>query len=107
MFYSDYPKDQIDALLAGAKTLATNLKPCFDTPSGVPASFTNFTTKQSVDGPQYTSPDKAPFDGKSHKAQNTAVAGTLILEYFRLSDLTGDDSFAALVNCPYYYDCTT
>ncbi|KAG4412294.1 hypothetical protein IFR04_014573 [Cadophora malorum] len=79
MFFNDYPKDQIDALLAGAKTLATNLKPCFDTPSGVPASFTNFTNKQP-----------------SHKAQNTAVVGTLILEYFHLSDLTGDDSFAAL-----------
>ncbi|KAH7391461.1 mannosyl-oligosaccharide 1,2-alpha-mannosidase IC [Cadophora sp. MPI-SDFR-AT-0126] len=96
MFYNVYPKEQIDALLAGAKTLATNLKPCFDTPSGVPASFTNFTTKQPVDGPRYTSPNQAPFDGKPHKAQNTAVVGTLILEYFRLSDLTGDNSFAAL-----------
>lgn len=97
MFYNDYPKDQINALLVGAKILATNLKPCFDTPSGVPASFTNFTTKKPVDGFQYTSPNEPPFDGKSHKAQNTAVSGTLILEYFRLSDLTGDDSFAALV----------
>ncbi|KAH6716832.1 mannosyl-oligosaccharide 1,2-alpha-mannosidase IC [Leptodontidium sp. MPI-SDFR-AT-0119] len=96
MFYNDYPKDQINALLVGAKILATNLKPCFDTPSGVPASFTNFTTKKPVDGFQYTSPNEPPFDGKSHKAQNTAVSGTLILEYFRLSDLTGDDSFAAL-----------
>ncbi|KAK0118214.1 maturation of Asn-linked oligosaccharides protein [Cadophora gregata] len=96
MFYNDYPEDQIDALLTGAKTLATSLKPCFDTPSGIPASFTNFTSQQPVDGPRYTSPDQAPFDGKSHRAQNTAVAGTLILEYFRLSDLTGDDSFATL-----------
>jgi mannosyl-oligosaccharide alpha-1,2-mannosidase len=97
MFYNNYPKEQIDALLNGAKTLATNLKPCFDTATGVPASFTNFTTKEPAYGSNYTSPNSAPFDGQSHRAQNTATVGTLILEYYRLSDLTGDNSFRELV----------
>ncbi|CZR61701.1 uncharacterized protein PAC_11598 [Phialocephala subalpina] len=84
--YSDY---------AGHSTI---LKPCLDTPSGVPAQYTNVTSKQPADGFPYTSPNQAPFDGQSHRSLNTAVVGTLVLEYYRLSDLTGDTLFKKLAD---------
>ena len=73
-------KSSVDALLVQATNLANNLSYAFDTPSGVPANgliFSNRTT-----------------DGGT--TNGLATVGTLVLEWTRLSDLTGDDSYAQL-----------
>lgn len=70
-----YNKDHVKALLTGARDLADFISPIFDSPTGLPYFWINTTTHQA--------------SGES----NTAVPGTIILEYHRLSDLTGDDSY--------------
>lgn len=91
MFYNDYPPEHIDALLSQAKTLATQLKPCFDTETGLPTTYVNYITKM----PSPTA-FTSPLDNITYNATVTAQAGTIILEFSRLSDLTGDPSFREL-----------
>ncbi|KAI9750233.1 MAG: hypothetical protein M4579_006552 [Chaenotheca gracillima] len=71
---------KVDALLSQSVKLADSLKFAFDTPSGIPANNLYFTN-QSTDG--------SPSNG-------LATIGTLVLEWTRLSDLTGDDEYATL-----------
>ncbi|KAJ5551744.1 Glycoside hydrolase family 47 [Penicillium sp. DV-2018c] len=71
---------QVDALLSQSKNLADILKFAFDTPSGVPYNNINITSKGN--------------DGA--KTNGLAVTGTLVLEWTRLSDLTGDDQYAKM-----------
>ena len=74
----------------------------FNTPSGLPTYQINTTTGEAINGPfPYTD----PLTNVTYTAvTNTAVAGTLILEFHRLSDLTGDESFrhlvSSLASCP-------
>ncbi|KAJ4361670.1 hypothetical protein N0V95_001654 [Ascochyta clinopodiicola] len=70
----------VDALLEQAIHLANNLSYAFDTPTGVPWNNLDFTTQ-----------------GVSVEANGLATVGTLILEWVRLSDLTGNRTYAALV----------
>ncbi|KAJ5936581.1 CAZyme family GH47 [Penicillium verhagenii] len=70
----------VDALLTQSKNLADILKFAFDTPSGVPYNGINITSQGN---------DGATTNG-------LAVTGTLVLEWTRLSDLTGDDEYAKL-----------
>lgn len=70
----------IKAILKQAKRLADNLKVAFDTPSGVPDNSLNFNP-----------PRKA-----GSKTNGLATTGTLVLEWTRLSDLTGDPEYAKL-----------
>ncbi|OJJ34983.1 hypothetical protein ASPWEDRAFT_40122 [Aspergillus wentii DTO 134E9] len=70
----------VDALLTQSKTLADVLKFAFDTPSGVPNNDVNIISKED--------------DGT--KTNGLAVTGSLVLEWTRLSDLTGDDEYAKL-----------
>ncbi|KAJ5574023.1 mannosyl-oligosaccharide alpha-1-2-mannosidase 1B [Penicillium hispanicum] len=70
LFPGSYDEKLVEALLSQAKSLATAISPVFDTVTGLPAANLNFSTHT-----------------------NTAQAGTMILEYYRLSDLTGDESF--------------
>jgi mannosyl-oligosaccharide alpha-1,2-mannosidase len=70
-----YNKDHVQALLTGARDLADYISPIFDSPTGLPYFWFNTTTRQA--------------SGES----NTAIAGTIILEYHRLSDLTGNDTY--------------
>lgn len=93
-----YNADHVNALLSQAKTLGDNLKVQFDTPTGLPTAYINFTTNTAVNG-QFTN----PLNNVTYNATNTAVAGTLVLEFYRLSDLTGDDSFRELVSRPLLY----
>ncbi|KAJ5091375.1 CAZyme family GH47 [Penicillium alfredii] len=72
--------DQVDELLSQSKKLANVLKFAFDTPSGVPHNNLNITGRRT--------------DGSS--TNGLAVTGTLVLEWTRLSDLTGDDEYAKL-----------
>jgi mannosyl-oligosaccharide alpha-1,2-mannosidase len=74
-------EDKVEALLSQAKVLATNLKIAFDTPSGVP------------DNSLYYDPD--PRIGGSD-TNGLATTGTLVLEWTRLSDLTGEPIFGEL-----------
>ncbi|KAL4787450.1 glycoside hydrolase [Aspergillus varians] len=71
---------KVDVLLEQSRNLADNLKFAFDTPSGVPYNMINITS-----------------GGNNNATTNgLAVTGTLVLEWTRLSDLTGDDEYARL-----------
>lgn len=72
---------KIEPLLEQAKNLADNLKFTFDTPTGIP------------DNSVFLDP---PRIGNS-TSNGVATTGTLILEWQRLSDLTGDPSYGELV----------
>ena len=81
-FAHTYNKDHVKALLGNAQKLADLLSPVFDSPSGLPWFYVN-TVNNSA----------------SHQQPaNTAVAGTLILEWHRLSDLTGDPKYRNLAD---------
>lgn len=69
----------VSQLLVQAETLAESLAFAFDTPSGLPANKLNLATKSSPDS-----------------TTGVAVAGTLVLEWTRLSDLTGNPRWAKL-----------
>jgi mannosyl-oligosaccharide alpha-1,2-mannosidase len=70
----------VDAILTQAKRLADNLKVAFKTPSGVPDNSLFFDP---------------PRQGGS-TVNGLATIGTLVLEWTRLSDLTGDPEYAEL-----------
>ncbi|OCK79791.1 glycoside hydrolase family 47 protein [Lepidopterella palustris CBS 459.81] len=69
----------VDALLRQAECLANALSYAFDTPTGIPYNGLHFTTR-SVDG----------------GVNGLATAGTLVLEWTHLSDLTGNQTYAQL-----------
>ncbi|KAJ0342323.1 hypothetical protein COL922a_001355 [Colletotrichum nupharicola] len=71
----------VDALLTQAKKLADNLKVAFDTPSGVPDNILVYDPKPRKNG---------------SSTNGIATIGTLVLEWTRLSDLTGDTQYANL-----------
>ena len=71
---------KVDMLLTQSKTLADALKFAFDTPSGAPHNDLNFAGRK--------------FEGES--TNSLAAMGTLVLEWTRLSDLTGDPEYARL-----------
>lgn len=70
----------MDALLQQAANLANNLSYGFETPSGIPYNNLVFSTRSN--------------DGS--ETNGLATAGTLVLEWTRLSDLTGNDTYASL-----------
>lgn len=70
----------VDALLTQSIHLANNMSFAFNTPSGVPYNLLNFSSGQAIVEPN-----------------GLATVGTLILEWTRLSDLSGDARYAALV----------
>ena len=72
--------DNVGALLEQSVNLANNLSYAFNSPSGVPYNTLNFANRSVVDEPN-----------------GLATVGTLILEWTRLSDLTGNSSYASLV----------
>lgn len=85
-FPNPYDEHLVEALLSQAKSLATAISPVFNTVTGLPASQMNFTTGEVIQA-------SSTINGTTYNSTNTAQAGTLILEYYRLSDLTGDESF--------------
>lgn len=85
----------MDALLTQAVILSNGLALAYDTPTGLPAGNVNLTTK-TLNMSTYE------FENVTYNATNTAQAGTFILEWFRLSDLTGDETFRQLVRLHYY-----
>ncbi|KAF1968249.1 mannosyl-oligosaccharide 1,2-alpha-mannosidase precursor [Bimuria novae-zelandiae CBS 107.79] len=73
-------KTNVEALLEQSKTLANALSYAFDTPSGVPYNNLNFATRGN--------------DGASDNG--LATVGTLILEWVRLADLSGNSTYGDL-----------
>ena len=80
-----YNQDHIDTLLSQARVLGDKLLVQFETPSGLPTAYIDFATNEPING-QFTD----PLNGVTYNVSDVAVAGTLILEFHRLSDLTGD-----------------
>lgn len=72
-------KTNVDALLTQSQNLANALSYAFDTPSGVPYNNLDFTNRSNDGG-----------------VNGLATVGTLVLEWVRLSDLTGNTTYASL-----------
>ncbi|KAF2020568.1 glycoside hydrolase family 47 protein [Aaosphaeria arxii CBS 175.79] len=72
-------KANVDALLAQSINLANNLSYAFETPSGVPWNILNFANRSN--------------DGSNN---GLATVGTLVLEWVRLADLSGNKTYAEL-----------
>ncbi|KAF2875500.1 mannosyl-oligosaccharide 1,2-alpha-mannosidase precursor [Massariosphaeria phaeospora] len=72
-------KANVDALLTQSQHLANNLSYAFETASGVPWNNLRFDTRSN--------------DGSNN---GLATVGTLVLEWVRLADLTGNRTYAAL-----------
>lgn len=81
--FSDLVSDSslVDPLLKQAASLADSLSIAFDTPTGVPDSLIQLNPEPKING---------------STENNVAEIGTLVLEWTRLSDLTGDDKYAKL-----------
>ncbi|KAK3075324.1 hypothetical protein LTR53_001457 [Teratosphaeriaceae sp. CCFEE 6253] len=90
-FYNNYPQDQIEALLAQAVSLADKIAFGFDSPTGLASSNVNFTDNEPVFG-TYT----VAATNVTYNSTNTASTGTFILDWFRLSDLTGNQTYRQL-----------
>ncbi|GAB7324240.1 hypothetical protein MBLNU13_g07593t1 [Cladosporium sp. NU13] len=71
---------KVDALLEQAVNLANNMSYAFDTPSGIPYNNLIFSDRSN--------------DGST--TNGLATAGTLVLEWTHLSDLTGNDTYGAI-----------
>jgi mannosyl-oligosaccharide alpha-1,2-mannosidase len=72
-------KTNVDALLEQSKNLANALSYAFDTPSGVPNNGLTFNNRGNTGG-----------------SNGLATVGTLVLEWVRLADLTGNQTYANL-----------
>ena len=70
----------VESLLSQSKVLADSLKYSFNTPSGIPNNILNFTN-QGTDGDD---------------TNGLATTGSLVLEWQRLSDITGDSTYGDL-----------
>ena len=70
----------VDAVLVQAERLASNLAFAFDTPTGIPSNNLYFNPPST---------DNSTTNG-------LATIGTLVLEWTRLSDLTGNKTYGAL-----------
>ncbi|CAI6333114.1 unnamed protein product [Periconia digitata] len=72
-------KTNVEQLLKQSENLANAMSFAFDTPSGVPYNGLNFEDRTTDGGPN-----------------GLATTGTLVLEWVRLSDLSGNKTYAAL-----------
>lgn len=85
-----YNPDHVELLLKQAVVLADQLQPRFDTPTGLPAESLFWGNKSYP-----TDTFVNDINNVTYNSSNVAVCGTIILEYYRLSDLTGDASYRA------------
>jgi len=74
--------EALEKVLGQAKTLGDTLKFAFNTTSGVPYNGLNITAQTPTAG--------------SEETNGLATVGTLILEWLRLSDLTGEEEYGKL-----------
>ncbi|EME41689.1 glycoside hydrolase family 47 protein [Dothistroma septosporum NZE10] len=73
-------KSKVKALLDQAQNLANNLSYAFDTPTGIPNNDLVFSNRSNT----------------GDVTNGLATTGTLVLEWTRLSDLTGDETYGQL-----------
>ncbi|TKA69195.1 hypothetical protein B0A55_07072 [Friedmanniomyces simplex] len=90
-FFDDYPQGQIDALLSQAVSLADKIAFGFNSPTGLSSTDVNFTSNEPVFG-TYT----IAATNVTYNSTNTASTGTFILDWSRLSDLTGNQTYRQL-----------
>lgn len=88
-----YDQSQIDELLQQAVVLASQLNYRFNTPTGLPAESLFWNNKTYPTNNLVNS-----INNQTYNASNVAVCGTFILEYYRLSDLTGDLSYREIAD---------
>lgn len=91
LFPNNYPASQVDALLSQAASLADKIAYAFNSPTGLAASNVNFTSNEPVFG-TYT----VASTNVTYNATNTASTGTFVLDWARLSDLTGNETYRQL-----------
>jgi len=89
-FPNTYDSDNVAALLTQAVSLSNSLAIAYETDTGLPDASVNLTTREPV-------PSTLELNGVTYNSTNTAQAGSFILEWFRLSDLTGNPRFRQLV----------
>lgn len=75
-----YPPSTIKAVLTQAVRLADNLKVAFHTPTGIPDNILRFNPPRTTNS----------------TTNGLATIGTLVLEWTRLSDITGNPEYARL-----------
>ncbi|KAK0275228.1 hypothetical protein LTR35_011276 [Friedmanniomyces endolithicus] len=90
-FFNAYPQNQIEALLSQAVSLADKIAFGFNTPTGLSSANVNFTSNQPVFA-TYT----IAATNVTYNSTNTASTGTYILDWSRLSDLTGNQTYRQL-----------
>ncbi|KAK4619976.1 Mannosyl-oligosaccharide alpha-1,2-mannosidase [Fulvia fulva] len=73
-------ESKVQALLDQAQNLANNLSYAFDTPTGIPHNNLIFSNRSNT----------------GDTTNGLATIGTLVLEWTRLSDLTGDETYGQL-----------
>lgn len=88
-----YNEAHVKTLLPQALNIAKIIRVQFDTPTGLPAGNVNLTS-QTPSSSAWTS----PFDNKTYYTVTTAPVGTIILEYRRLTDLSGDPLWRSLAD---------
>ncbi|WEW54850.1 Mannosyl-oligosaccharide alpha-1,2-mannosidase 1B [Emydomyces testavorans] len=93
---SDHTK--VDVLLEQSKNLADVLKFAFSTKTGIPANELNITSKSTCLCNSFHSSRLAKANRLKNGATSNGIAtiGTLVLEWTRLSDLTGDPEYGKL-----------
>ena len=91
LFPNNYPESQINALLSQAVTLGNKIAYGFDSPTGLAGSNVNFTSNTPVFG-TYT----VASTNVTYNATNTASTGTFVLDWARLSDLSGNETYRQL-----------
>lgn len=87
-FPNNYDQKLVNGLLEQAVRVADKVALGFNTPSGLPAAELNWTTNALIPG-TYT--DDAT--NKTYNSTNTASCGTFVLDWTRLSDLTGNPKY--------------
>ncbi|USW49020.1 Putative glycoside hydrolase family 47, six-hairpin glycosidase-like superfamily [Septoria linicola] len=90
--FGSYDQQKVDALLSQAIILADKVAYGFNTPTGIPAVFVNFTSNEPIVGTYKDDRTNTTFN-----STNSASIGTFILEWGRLSDLTGNSTYRELV----------
>ncbi|KAH9839624.1 glycoside hydrolase family 47 protein, partial [Teratosphaeria destructans] len=90
-FPNSYDQAQVAALVSQAESLANKIAYGFNTASGISSTYVNFSSNTPVEA-NYT----VAATNETYNATNTASAGTFILEWFRLADVSGNQTYRYL-----------
>ncbi|KAF2770472.1 seven-hairpin glycosidase [Teratosphaeria nubilosa] len=90
-FPNPYDQAQVAALVSQAESLANKIAYGFNTATGISSTYVNFSSDTPVEA-TYT----VAATNQTYNATNTASAGTFILEWFRLADVSGNQTYRYL-----------